>query len=365
MPVSLTVPEKESVIRFSNAPDAPQHARNSYRIRQEIMAEGDRLRARYPLLQRRYQDRIAVAIMAVCLLGMAFMTYAYITWQLSAWVVVPVVAILASLIHELEHDLLHWMYFRDKPWAHHLMLFLGFLVRPNTVLPWIRRQVHIIHHQNSGTEEDLEEYAITNGERWNLLRLLMLADLPFTILVHNLKKKGLREKLSHLGLVAVVLFPLGMMTWLLWYVFLGFHAINYVAAPQWSTDTLATMHTINILVAVLIGPNMLRTFCLNFMSSNLHYHGDVERGNLIQETQVFNAWWFLPFNLFSFNVGGTHGIHHFVVREPFWVRQLTAKRAHEVMAQYGVRFNDMQTFLRANRWSKLETVTTAPLSSGA
>jgi len=154
------------------------------------------------------------------------------------------------------------------------------------------------------------------------------------------------------------------MAWSLWYVFLGFHAIDFIAAPQWSAQTLERMHIVNILVAVLIGPNILRTFCLNFMSSNLHYRGDNERGNLIQETQVLNAWWFLPFNLFAFNVGGTHGIHHFVVREPFWVRQLTAKRAHEVMAEYGVRFNDMQTFTRANSWTKTgEATEQAPLHS--
>ena len=43
------------------------------------------------------------------------------------WVCVPAVAIFASFIHELEHDLIHQMYFRSKPWANSLMLLLGWL----------------------------------------------------------------------------------------------------------------------------------------------------------------------------------------------------------------------------------------------
>jgi len=52
---------------------------------------------------------------------------------------------------------------------------------------------------------------------------------------------------------------------------------------------------------------------------------------------------------FCFNFGSTHGIHHFVVKEPFYIRQMTARVAHKVMAEMGVRFNDFGTFARANR----------------
>jgi nucleoid DNA-binding protein len=43
-----------------------------------------------------------------------------------------------------------------------------------------------------------------------------------------------------------------------------------------------------------------------------------------------------------------------VVKEPFYIRQMTAKVAHKVMAQMGVRFNDFGTFARANRLERGE-----------
>ena len=112
-----------------------------------------------------------------------------------------------------------------------------------------------------------------------------------------------------------------------------------------------------------MGPNMLRTFCLHFISSNMHYYGDVEPRNIIQQTQVLNAWWLAPMQLFCFNFGSTHAIHHFVVKEPFYIRQATAKRAHAVMRENGVRFNDMGTFRRANRYAMADDAQPATAST--
>ncbi len=86
----------------------------------------------------------------------------------------------------------------------------------------------------------------------------------------------------------------------------------------------------------------------------MHYYGDVEPGNVIQQTQVLNLWWMWPLQAFCFNFGSTHAIHHFVVKEPFYIRQMTAPLAHRVMRDAGVRFNDFGTFARANRWHKQE-----------
>jgi hypothetical protein len=86
----------------------------------------------------------------------------------------------------------------------------------------------------------------------------------------------------------------------------------------------------------------------------MHYCGDVESGNVMQQTQVLNPWWMWPLQAFCFNFGSTHGIHHFVVKEPFYIRQMTAPVAHKVMAEMGVRFNDFGTFGRANRFAMLD-----------
>ncbi|HVK99368.1 MAG TPA: fatty acid desaturase [Dongiaceae bacterium] len=326
-------------------------AAKSLYIRREVTRKGDELRARFPILRREYENLLAVTVMVASLAGMMSTGWLYVADIIPAWLAIPLAAIFASLIHELEHDLIHWMYFRKKLWAHHLMLAIGLAARPTTVRPWVRRAAHLNHHQNSGTEEDIEERAITNGQHWGLLRLIMLIDLPFTILMHTLAQKGWRQKLWYVGYVGGALFPQGIVAWSLWYICLGFHLANVLLSPVWSETTLTVMHYVDIAVVVWVAPNILRTFCLNFMSSNMHYYGDIERGNVIQETQVLNAWWLFPLQLFSFNVGATHGIHHFVVREPFWIRQMTMKTAHRVMKECGVRFNDFGSFSRANRWS--------------
>jgi hypothetical protein len=38
------------------------------------------------------------------------------------------------------------------------------------------------------------------------------------------------------------------------------------------------------------------------------------------------------------------------VNETFYVRQLTANKAHKVMKEQGVRFNDISSIARANRF---------------
>ena len=116
------------------------------------------------------------------------------------------------------------------------------------------------------------------------------------------------------------------------------------------SGALATvLRVVSFLTVVWIGPNVLRVACLHFISSNMHYYGDVEDGNVVEQTQVLNRWWLVPIQLFCANFGSTHGIHHFVPNDPFYVRQLTAKTAHPAMRNNGVRFNDLGTFRRANR----------------
>ncbi len=56
------------------------------------------------------------------------------------------------------------MYFRKQRLPHNLMMGLVWLARPSTINPWIRLHLHLNHHKVSGTETDMEERAITNGE---------------------------------------------------------------------------------------------------------------------------------------------------------------------------------------------------------
>lgn len=319
-------------------------------IRQVVTAAGVALRQRHPWL--RHQDAIGVAILCIGLGGMVFSGWAFLSGVLSAWVTIPLAAFFASLTHELEHDLIHWMYFRKRPWAHHLMLALCWLARPSTINPWVRRELHFEHHKFSGSERDREERGITNGERWGLARLLMLGDAGFSAWwrIRRVPDPQVRRQLWKRFFK--VYFPLGSIHWSLWYLFLGTHLVLWAASlAQAPLASPAWLPMLDAVVVVWIAPNILRSFCLHFVSSNMHYYGDIDSSDVVQQTQILNPWWLLPFQAFCFNFGSTHAIHHFVVKEPFYVRQWTAREAHRVMLAMGVRHNDVGTFRRANRWS--------------
>lgn len=85
-------------------------------------------------------------------------------------------AFFMGVLHEIEHDLIHWLYFKKQKAVHHGMLFTVWILRPLTVNPWIRRTLHH-HHKFSGTLHDVEERSVTNGERWTIKRLLTTPDV--------------------------------------------------------------------------------------------------------------------------------------------------------------------------------------------
>ena len=337
----------------SASPQRHNAAQRSAHIRQVVLAKGMELRERYPILK--HQDALGAGILAFALAGMIGSAALYITGHMTWWVCLLLNAFFASLTHELEHDLIHSMYFRKQRVPHNLMMGLVWLARPSTINPWIRRHLHLNHHKVSGTETDMEERAITNGEPWGFARLLMVGDNMMSAFIRLLRAPTWAHKWNILKRVFKVYAPLALLHWGAWYVFLGFHAASGIAsllgAPiEWSATTLSVMQVIDIAAVVIIGPNVLRTFCLHFISSNMHYYGDVEPGNVMQQCQVLNPWWLWPLQAFCFNFGSSHGIHHFVVKEPFYIRQMTVPVAHKVMREMGVRFNDFGTFGRANRY---------------
>ncbi len=311
------------------------------------------LRARHPWL--RHQDAIGLSLLVLSLAGMLACAVAFARGVLPAWLCIPMVALFASITHELEHDLIHWMYFRRRPAIHHVMMALVWLARPSTINPWLRRGLHFHHHKHSGTEIDIEERAITNGERWSLTRLLMTADAPISILVRAWRAPDAARRWRVIWRSAAAYFPLGWCHWGLWWTFLIVHLGTMIGAalghaPAWPSTIVHAMPVVDLLIVTWIAPNVLRSFCLHFISSNMHYYGDIEADNVAQQTQVFTSPWLWPFQLFCFNFGGTHAIHHVVVRQPFYIRQWIAGRVLPVMRRVGVRFDDFASMRRANRW---------------
>ena len=341
----------------------------SAHIRSVVLARGEELRKQLPILK--HQDAIGASILIFALAGMFGSAWLYVAGNISWWLCLLANAFFASLTHELEHDLIHSMYFRRQRIPHNLMMALVWLARPSTINPWVRRHLHLNHHKVSGSETDLEERAITNGEPWGLTRLIMVGDNMASALIRLFRAPNWAQGKKTLLRTMAVFAPLALLHWAAWYLFLGIHAADAISsllgAPiEWSASSQSLIHGLNIAVVVLVGPNVLRTFCLHFISSNMHYYGDIEAGNVIQQTQVLNPWWLWPLQAFCFNFGSTHGIHHFAVKEPFYIRQMTTPVAHKVMREMGVRFNDYGTFARANRWKPhTETNSVAQVSPNA
>lgn len=279
----------------------------------------------------------------------------YFAGALPAWGCVVLSAFFASIAHEVEHDLIHSMYFPRHGGIRALMLGIGWVLRPGTINPFVRKKMHLHHHKASGAEDDMEERAITNGEPYGLKRLLMMADGVLAVVLRLDQARGRRGKL--LVFAALGYFPLAWLHHGLLYTFLLSHGLRALGLDLALSAPTAAL--VDSACVVWILPNVLRSFCLNFVSSSLHFYGDVQRGNVLQQTQVLDAWFLAPLQLFCFNFGSTHAIHHFVASEPFYVRQLTARAAHRVLRENGVRFNDLGTFLRDNRYAE-ESALPAP-----
>jgi fatty acid desaturase len=320
-------------------------------IQQAIRQADSDLKQRHPILL--HQNAIGLTICLVSLVGMVLSGYAYIAGWIPAWACVLISAFFASVSHELEHDLIHRLYFRKNLFVQNSMMAIVWFMRPNTVNPWFRRNLHFNHHKVSGTQDDIEERVLGNGMAFSLKRIIISLDgfLSVSLRIKELRNMKGYHYLSFIskGAPLAHLYVIGL------YGFLAFQlydVLNLNTALGLSYDPwfLQLMDIISIVMVVWILPNLLRALCLHNITAALHYYGDVD--SLIKQCQVMNHWALLPVQLFCFNFGATHAMHHFVVSQPFYLRQMVAHKVFPVMKDNGVRFNDFGSILRANRFAK-------------
>jgi fatty acid desaturase len=320
------------------------------RIRAVILAEARRLEDKYPVLRRR--DLLGTATCLISCLGMVCMGALYISGAVPWWVTVLVSGFFAGMLNEIEHDLMHNIYFKHKRWAYNTLMVLVWVFRGNYMNPWNRRKVHLHHHSTSGSKVDVETRMTGLGMSWSLVRVLLMVD---TLWVLAIRKKLERESAGHyksretlLSMIPFTWLFFGM--WVSVLLFQLFYLINWLFGLHITLGpTLAAYSDfLRIAWVVYLAPSMLRTAALHIISSNTHYSGpDL---HLLEQTQSQGAWFFWPLQPFCFSFGKTHCIHHIVVQQPYYLRQMVAGAAYKVMRENGVLFNDYGTFVRRNAY---------------
>lgn len=308
----------------------------------------DRLRAadaglvaRHPWLGR--DDAVATALWLAALGLWAGAAGLWAAGWIPGVVAVLLIAFALSTLHELEHDLIHALYL-PRAGARGLVLFTIWLAKAS-LDPWSRGRLHRWHHAVSGQAEDIEERLIGLGLPWGLRRVLVcLLPAASVALVPGIRRDvrarrragGATPDLHAPGWFVAVKLVNAAFT-LLPFVALG----GWVAGAAWA-------------VPLLVGwvlPNTLRHLAIVSMSSSSHYTG-ISRGVLVEQNQVLDHPIFLPLQLFCWNFGATHVVHHFLVKQPFWRRTLVMPAVLPVLLAHGVRRNDLGTFRRANRWDR-------------
>jgi fatty acid desaturase len=312
------------------------------------------LRNNLPFLAQ--QNALGLGLLLLSVSGFITAGCLYFYGVIPPWWCIIIAALCASIAHEIEHDLIHQQYFKSNTVVYHFMMFMVWIIRPNTVNPWYRKGIHLNHHKTSGTPQDIEERLVGNGIKSHTLRLLVVCDGLLGLIIRS--KQFSREiKGYRFFKILNASLPLVTVYYLIIYSFLLIHSVHFIADhspivlnyPAW---LMTLMPWINFAMVVWVAPNFLRSACLNFITSSMHYYGG--NYNLLQQTQVLNHWAFMPFQWFCFNFGNTHTIHHFVPNQPFYIRQIISKQVNVLLKNKGVKFNDLASILAANQYREYE-----------
>lgn len=293
-----------------------------------------RLFEKYPVLKYRTLIGVSLLLISISVLVLSF--FAIHQAQLYFMMIASIFAL--SVLHELEHDLIHKMYFRKQSILRNIMLGLVWLAKP-AVNPWWRSKAHLNHHLRSGQTDDVEERFIGNGAKRLLTRLLLNVDLVAPIAnLPRIKKLNPSFKIMPfmtMNLPAVILnlsFPAAIV--------LSFF-FDAATAPWW-------YHALWAYVLAVTIPNNIRQFCLAVISSNIHY---VHPKHITEEVQMVTRFPFSIMNFFAFNFGRTHVIHHFFPHQTFYERQMTyAAFSPEFIKEHFI-VNDMEAMHQGNTLS--------------
>jgi fatty acid desaturase len=318
-----------------------------------------KMRERFPVL--RHQTALGMGFVGLGYTAAAVSAWLFINGLIPAWTCIVINAMAFDVLREIQHDLFHNLYFKGRWTLQNIVLFLIWPALGNMPSPLYRRKMHLQHHASSGHEDDLEERLIGNGDGFGPLRWFTMIDPGLASVFRRRELESIPGFKRSEFLRSLV--PVQVIFYFMWLSFLGYHGATLAASLVGFTLELPACLTpvvsvLNVVAVVWVLPNVIRQACLQVLSSCMHYYGDVE--STVQETQVLSKWYWLPLQLFSCNFGNSHAVHHFFVAQPFYLRELVRRDAHSIMRKHGVRFDDVGTFTRANRWGSLDS---APVCS--
>ena len=306
------------------------------RIRAVLRTHEKRLKKEYPILQ--HQDALGLLIYSASFVMIFGLARGYLSGVLPAWATILLLTFPISTLHELEHDLIHDMYFKHVPGIQNIM-FAGIWVMKMNANPWDRKVIHLKHHRVSGQTTDVEERLIGMGLPFGFKRLLIaLTPLGSALQISSIKKAEPYHdwyRTHHLVAPAVFLFHL---------LLAGAALQAYV--PGWFAETCVHFF-------VLIGmPNIIRQACLVLISSYTHYYDDIPANSAFHQNQVLDSWLVWPMQAMCWMFGRTHILHHYWPSQSFYMRSLVSDYAIAECKRSGVRFNDFGIVARANRWGE-------------
>jgi len=317
-------------------------------IRRVIYSEDKRLREKYAWLE--HQNAIGVGFFLGSITCMIIVSYLHICGFLAWYYTIPLMAFLISLLHELEHDLIHDLYFKEKPWLQNIMFFSIWLSKINAN-PWWRKAMHLKHHKTSGQIDDIEERLIGLGLPLGIKRFLVtISPMGSYLQVYGVSQDSKKMKsLPGLDILraSIINLPVLLPGNICLIVVLCQFFELYPIPP--------TIYIVCWYVCMLLYyPNTLRQSCLQWVSTGCHYFGDIPANNVYFQNQILDHPIFYPLQFFCFNFGATHIIHHYVTRQPFYLRQMCAPPIVAEMKKQGVRFNDLQIYKRNHRFKRAE-----------
>jgi len=312
-------------------------------IKKTIRQEDQRLRLKYGFLK--YQDGIGISLFVGPLIGMYFTSAAFINGTIGWYTATILMGLLISILHEMEHDLIHDQYFKHAKWVQDIMFYTIWLVKLSAN-PWVRRKLHLLHHRISGQINDIEERLIGLGLPFGLLRIGIAINPFVTAIVFHKMKNDLEKENRK---IMYALSSKSMLVLGIYQVIFSAYPLGFILGFPFLSEKFWNVMYYLFILAIL--SNMLRQFCLVLLSSYSHYFEDIPEGDVYYQNQIINHWILWPLQAFCFNFGATHIIHHYVPNQPFYLREMCSNVVLKECIKQGVRVNDFGVIGRSNHFS--------------